>query len=176
MNTLTAPGEIDLYLFGEGRHRRLWEMLGAQPLPEGGTRFAVWAPNAEGAQVVQVNHPRATSQGIGSFQQNFDRAGLSFDFGARAFGGNPSVAPLTALALGLAEDAPLFSDKFDAVEIYNGYHLAAHLAIHRLGVGHGVDGEALLPEIALEQVAQSQVVVHHEDLRAHLGHCRHGSG
>jgi len=38
--------DLDLYLFGEGTHRRLWEMLGAHPLPDGGVRFAVWAPNA----------------------------------------------------------------------------------------------------------------------------------
>jgi hypothetical protein len=78
---------------------------------------------AGGAQVVQVNHPRSTSTGFGNFQQNFDRAGLSFDFGARSFGGNPAVAPLTALALGLTGDAPLFSDRFDALEVYNGFHL-----------------------------------------------------
>ncbi len=39
--------ELDLFLFGEGTHRRLWEFLGAHPLPDGGVRFAVWAPNAE---------------------------------------------------------------------------------------------------------------------------------
>ena len=39
--------DLDLFLFGEGTHRRLWEFLGAHPQPEGGVRFAVWAPNAE---------------------------------------------------------------------------------------------------------------------------------
>jgi len=49
---VTAPGEIDLHLFNEGRHRRLWEVLGGRLLPDpGGTgtagaEFAVWAPNA----------------------------------------------------------------------------------------------------------------------------------
>jgi 1,4-alpha-glucan branching enzyme len=52
MVTDTAPGDLDLYLLGEGRHRRLWEVLGAQALPSGGVRFAVWAPNATAAQVV----------------------------------------------------------------------------------------------------------------------------
>ncbi|HEY4376301.1 MAG TPA: 1,4-alpha-glucan branching enzyme, partial [Acidimicrobiales bacterium] len=52
MVTDTAPGDLDLHLFGQGRHRRLWEVLGAQPQAEGGVRFAVWAPNAERAQVV----------------------------------------------------------------------------------------------------------------------------
>jgi 1,4-alpha-glucan branching enzyme len=39
-------GELDLHLFGEGTHRRLYRWLGAQVQPEGGVRFAVWAPNA----------------------------------------------------------------------------------------------------------------------------------
>ena len=48
-------GELDLYLFNEGRHRRLWEVLGAHPrVHEGvtGTAFAVWAPNAKAVRVV----------------------------------------------------------------------------------------------------------------------------
>jgi len=44
--------ELDLFLFGEGTHRRLWEFLGAHPLPEGGVRFAVWAPNADAVFVM----------------------------------------------------------------------------------------------------------------------------
>lgn len=50
---MTPPGEIDLYLFGEGRHERLWEQLGSHLLDnEAGTRFAVWAPNARSISVV----------------------------------------------------------------------------------------------------------------------------
>jgi 1,4-alpha-glucan branching enzyme len=48
-------GDLDLHLFNEGRHRRLWEVLGAHPRThEGvaGTAFAVWAPNAKGVRVV----------------------------------------------------------------------------------------------------------------------------
>jgi 1,4-alpha-glucan branching enzyme len=48
-------GEVDLYLFGEGRHHRLWEVLGAHPrVHEGmaGVSFAVWAPNARAVRVV----------------------------------------------------------------------------------------------------------------------------
>ncbi|HNH96949.1 MAG TPA: hypothetical protein PLY51_15365, partial [Microthrixaceae bacterium] len=46
------PGDVDLYLFNEGRHRRLWELLGAHALPGGGATFAVWAPNADRVRVV----------------------------------------------------------------------------------------------------------------------------
>ncbi len=48
-------GEIDLYLFGEGRHEKLWDAMGAHYRPhEGveGTSFTVWAPNARAARVV----------------------------------------------------------------------------------------------------------------------------
>ncbi|PLS30774.1 glycogen-branching enzyme [Bifidobacterium margollesii] len=64
---LPTVGEMDMYLFGEGRHERLWEVLGARVRtyddvmgePDGsspntisGTSFAVWAPNARAVRVV----------------------------------------------------------------------------------------------------------------------------
>ncbi|MDI9934986.1 1,4-alpha-glucan branching protein GlgB [Rhodococcus sp. IEGM 1351] len=56
---LPTLGELDLHLFGEGRHERLWEILGAHrrryDTPDGtvtGTSFAVWAPNARGVSVI----------------------------------------------------------------------------------------------------------------------------
>ena len=56
---LPSLGELDLHLFAEGRHERLWEILGAHPrsysTPDGdvdGTSFAVWAPNAHGVTVI----------------------------------------------------------------------------------------------------------------------------
>jgi len=51
-STLT---DLDLHLFNEGNHARLYEKLGAHPGVEAGregTRFAVWAPNAERVSVV----------------------------------------------------------------------------------------------------------------------------
>jgi 1,4-alpha-glucan branching enzyme len=45
-------GEQDLHFFGEGTHRRLWQWLGAIPLPDGGVQFSVWAPNAKSVRVV----------------------------------------------------------------------------------------------------------------------------
>src|SRR5438132_10055190 len=44
--------EDDLHLFNEGSHLRLYEHLGAHPLPTGGTNFAVWAPNATAVNVM----------------------------------------------------------------------------------------------------------------------------
>ncbi|HYS42160.1 MAG TPA: 1,4-alpha-glucan branching enzyme, partial [Pseudonocardiaceae bacterium] len=55
---LPTIGELDLHLIGEGRHERLWDVLGAHvhtyDSPDGpvtGVSFAVWAPNAQGVRV-----------------------------------------------------------------------------------------------------------------------------
>ena len=56
---LPTLGTLDQHLIGEGRHERLWDVLGANlktyTTDMGtvtGTAFAVWAPNAEGVAVV----------------------------------------------------------------------------------------------------------------------------
>ena len=61
---LPTLGEVDLHLFAEGRHERLWEILGALPrfftTADGvvnGVSFAVWAPNAKGVSLIgEFNH------------------------------------------------------------------------------------------------------------------------
>ncbi|KQY06481.1 glycogen branching protein [Mycobacterium sp. Root135] len=61
---LPTLGEIDMHLFSEGRHERLWEALGAHPRtystadgPVSGVSFAVWAPNAKGVSLIgDFNH------------------------------------------------------------------------------------------------------------------------
>jgi 1,4-alpha-glucan branching enzyme len=48
-------GEIDLHLFAEGNHKRLYDKFGAHPREIAGERgvyFAVWAPNAARVSVV----------------------------------------------------------------------------------------------------------------------------
>jgi 1,4-alpha-glucan branching enzyme len=59
MSSAARPiGDLDLHLFGEGTHRRLWELLGPQPLTSDSSgdassvRFSVWAPNAAAVAVV----------------------------------------------------------------------------------------------------------------------------
>jgi len=44
-------GELDLHLIREGRHERLWTVLGSHRR-DGGVAFAVWAPSARGVRVV----------------------------------------------------------------------------------------------------------------------------
>ncbi|GIH24835.1 1,4-alpha-glucan branching enzyme GlgB [Acrocarpospora phusangensis] len=69
-------GEVDLHLIGEGRHERLWEVLGARVLEhdgEQGTAFAVWAPNALGVRVIgDFNH----WNGGGHPMRSLGRAGV----------------------------------------------------------------------------------------------------
>jgi 1,4-alpha-glucan branching enzyme len=55
---LPTLGEVDLHLLGEGRHERLWTVLGShvRSFDSGvsgvtGVSFAVWAPNARGVRV-----------------------------------------------------------------------------------------------------------------------------
>jgi 1,4-alpha-glucan branching enzyme len=55
---LPTLGEVDLHLIAEGRHERLWEVLGAHVRSYdtaggtvSGTSFAVWAPTARGVRV-----------------------------------------------------------------------------------------------------------------------------
>ncbi len=51
MSTTHSLGDLDIYLFKQGRHTRLYEHFGAHPESLGpdcaGTRFVVWAPNAD---------------------------------------------------------------------------------------------------------------------------------
>ncbi|WP_210506219.1 1,4-alpha-glucan branching protein GlgB [Naasia sp. SYSU D00057] len=56
---LPSIGDLDLYLFGEGRHERLWHVLGAHhrehwgvEKPASGVSFTVWAPHARAVQVI----------------------------------------------------------------------------------------------------------------------------
>lgn len=48
-------GELDRYLFGEGRHYQIFEKLGAHPVTykgKAGYHFSVWAPHAESVSIV----------------------------------------------------------------------------------------------------------------------------
>ncbi len=52
---LSTLGDVDLHLLGEGRHLRMWEVLGAHPRRlDGvdGVSFAVWAPTAHRVSVI----------------------------------------------------------------------------------------------------------------------------
>jgi 1,4-alpha-glucan branching enzyme len=55
MPGMSRFGEVDLHLFAEGTHGRVYEQLGAHPAKRGGTdgvEFSVWAPNAASVDVI----------------------------------------------------------------------------------------------------------------------------
>ena len=61
LNPHSSIGEIDLHLFNEGRHEKLWETLGAQVKRDDkgnliGTAFSVWAPNASAVSLIHDNN------------------------------------------------------------------------------------------------------------------------
>ena len=57
MSAPNAFGDLDIYLFKQGRHGQLYDLFGAHNWPAGGYRFAVWAPNADYVAVVgDFNH------------------------------------------------------------------------------------------------------------------------
>jgi len=54
-DTSSIFSDFDLYLFGQGKHRRIYEKMGAHPcIVDGvaGVNFALWAPNARTVSVI----------------------------------------------------------------------------------------------------------------------------
>ena len=57
LNPHTTLGELDIHLISEGRHEKLWTVLGANVIRDEsgeliGTSFAVWAPNAKAVSLI----------------------------------------------------------------------------------------------------------------------------
>ena len=57
LNPNSTLGELDFYLIAEGRHEKLWEVLGAHVRRDEngellGTAFSVWAPNARAVSLI----------------------------------------------------------------------------------------------------------------------------
>jgi hypothetical protein len=73
-----------------------------------------------GARVVQVNHPRETAS-HSSFMAYFDVSGLLFDYDGKTFGGTVENQPVPADYLRLPDASAIFSDAFDALEVWNGF-------------------------------------------------------
>ena len=98
-------GDLDLHLFNEGTHSRLYDVLGAHPTA-GATRFAVWAPSAEAVGVIgDFNHwtdPVAlTARGSSGIWEGAVRGGRW-----RNGEGEQGVQPAAAGAVGEAAGGP----------------------------------------------------------------------
>src|SRR5262249_33628672 len=110
--------DYDLYVFGEGKHTRLYERLGAHPMridDVDGVHFAVWAPNAARVSVVgdfnnwdgRVHPMRAlTPSGVWEIFIPTARAGHRYKFEIRTRGGD---ALLKSDPFGFAFETPPLS-------------------------------------------------------------------
>jgi hypothetical protein len=84
----------------------------------------IWAAARDrGAEVIQINHPRAAADTLSDMQQYFDRTGLRYDYGARVIEGDPtrSSVPLEWMRL---PGESIWSDQFNALELWNGNRMA----------------------------------------------------
>jgi len=100
-------GELDLHLFNEGRHERLWTILGSHvrryegPLGEvQGVSFAVWAPRAKAVHVIgdfngwdRISHPMRSLGQSGVWELFIPGAvpGMNYQYAIRAKKGNVVV-------------------------------------------------------------------------------------
>jgi 1,4-alpha-glucan branching enzyme len=110
-------GELDLYLFNEGRHFELPLALGARPMTidgVAGVRFGVWAPNARAVSVVgdfnswdRRRHPMRVRHGSGVWELFVPRLGPGMRYKFAIVGPDGTALPLKADPLARAtEPAP----------------------------------------------------------------------
>ena len=116
----TIPGQpgrtvddLDLHLFGEGTHRFLHRTFGAQPTG-GGTRFAVWAPNAARVEVAgsfdgwERGHPLGGSDG-GVWSGWIEGAGVGDSYLFRVTDRSGTTTEKSDPFASAAEEAPAIS-------------------------------------------------------------------
>jgi 1,4-alpha-glucan branching enzyme len=109
-------GELDLHLIGEGRHRELASALGAHPMTVdgiAGTRFAVWAPNAQRVSVVGDfnawdgrRHPMRLHHGAGVWELFLPRVHAGQHYKYEIIGAHGELLPLKADPCGREAEVP----------------------------------------------------------------------
>jgi 1,4-alpha-glucan branching enzyme len=109
-------GDLDLYLFNEGRHFELALALGARPMSidgVAGVRFAVWAPNARAVSVVgdfntwdERRHPMRGRHGAGVWELFLPRIGPGVRYKFAIVGPDGARQPLKADPLARQTEAP----------------------------------------------------------------------
>ncbi len=109
-------GEIDRYLLAEGRHKHLYEKLGAHPTTVGdidGVRFAVWAPNASRVSVVGSfnswdgrRHPMRMHPGAGVWEIFIPNAPASAPYKYEVISKSGQLLPLKSDPVAFAQELP----------------------------------------------------------------------
>ena len=109
-------GELDLHLLAEGRHRELGRCLGALPTTVDGiegTRFALWAPNAQRVSVVGDfnawdgrRHPMRLRQEAGVWELFVPRIGAGERYKYELLDMNGQMLPLKADPVARATELP----------------------------------------------------------------------
>jgi 1,4-alpha-glucan branching enzyme len=112
-------GDLDLYLFNEGRHWDLARVFGAQPLTvEGveGVSFAVWAPNARRVSVIGDfnswdgrRHPMRLHPGAGMWELFIPRLGPGVHYKYEVLGADGRVVEKADPVARQTERPPLTS-------------------------------------------------------------------
>ncbi|PEQ14566.1 1,4-alpha-glucan branching enzyme [Novosphingobium sp. PC22D] len=98
----TVLGDLDLYLFGEGRHWDLARAMGAQPREMDGVpgvAFSVWAPNARRVSVIGDfngwdgrRHPMRVRHGAGIWEIFIPRIGAGAHYKFEILGAGGQIA------------------------------------------------------------------------------------
>ena len=109
-------GEMDMHLFAEGRHLKLAEVFGAQPMVldgVAGVRFAVWAPNARRVSVVGDfngwdgrRHPMRLRREAGVWELFVPRLPPGAVYCYEIIGADGTVLPLKADPVATWTEAP----------------------------------------------------------------------
>ncbi len=109
-------GDLDVYLIGEGRHRRLYEKFGAHPMSMDGVAgiaFAVWAPNARRVSVVGDfndwdgrRHPMRFRIGAGVWEIFLPGLAPGCVYKYEIRGASGALLPLKADPYGFASERP----------------------------------------------------------------------
>ncbi|WP_209427783.1 1,4-alpha-glucan branching protein GlgB [Pararhodobacter sp. SW119] len=109
-------GDLDEHLLGEGRHRQLYNRLGAHPTIHedvAGVAFAVWAPNARRVSVVGPfnawdgrRHPMRRRHGVGLWELFLPGLSAGEIYKYEVIGPHGDRLPLKADPVGFAHEAP----------------------------------------------------------------------
>jgi len=109
-------GELDIHLMAEGKHRRLYEKLGAHPMSlqdTEGVAFAVWAPNARRVSVVGDfnhwdgrRHPMRKRHDVGVWELFVPGVPYDAHYKFEILGANGELLPLKTDPIGFSQEVP----------------------------------------------------------------------